>query len=205
MKRVGILISGRGSNMEALVRAAQEGRLTAEVVVVVSNVPDANGIQRARSLGIEAICIPSRGLPKEDNVRLLVEALRQRRVDVVCLAGYMRLLTPYFVEAFPRAILNIHPSLLPAFPGLEGQRQAVQYGVKVSGCTVHFVDESVDHGPIILQAIVPVKDDDTADTLAERILLEEHNIYPEAVEIVVNGQFEIIGRRVLVKTGRIGK
>lgn len=180
-------------------REAQRGSFDAMVAVVISNVPDALGLERARALGIEGLCIPSRGVPRVEHERFLVAELRRREVDLVCLAGYMRLLTSFFVNAFPHAILNIHPSILPAFPGIEAQQRALEYGVKVSGCTVHFVDESADHGPIVLQAAVPVMGDDTAETLSARILVEEHRIYPKAVEIVVTGRYQVVGRRVLIR------
>ncbi|MBI4469914.1 MAG: phosphoribosylglycinamide formyltransferase [Acidobacteria bacterium] len=198
MKRVGILISGRGSNMEALILAATEGKMPAKVALVISNVPTASGLERARAAGVEAVCIPSLAVHREEHERLVVAELRNHEVDLVCLAGYMRLLTPYFINAFPHAILNIHPSLLPAFPGIEVQREALRYGVKFSGCTVHFVDESMDHGPIILQSAVPVLDDDTPETLSARILAEEHRIYPKAVGIVLSGKYSISGRRVIM-------
>lgn len=196
-KRLGILISGRGSNMLALIEAVESGRLKAEVAVVVSNVETAAGLEKARAHGVEAVVIPHRGLAREEHERLVVTELKKRQVDLVCLAGYMRLLSPYFIREFPERILNIHPSLLPAFPGLEAQRQALEHGVKYSGCTVHFVDETLDQGPIIKQAIVPVYDDDTVESLSARILQEEHRIYAEAVDIVLSGHYRIEGRRVL--------
>lgn len=199
MRRIGILISGRGSNMESLVLAAQSRRIEAEIAVVISNDPHAKGIDKAQALGVDTICVPSRGLSREEHEARLVAELKNRGVDLVCLAGYMRLLTPVFVGAFPQSILNIHPSLLPAFPGIEAQQKALEYGVKISGCTVHFVDESMDHGPIIRQATVPVRDDDTPETLSMRILSEEHRIYTEAVRIVVEDRYRITGRRVLLK------
>src|SRR5574340_818053 len=177
-RRIGVLLSGRGSNFEALADSIAAGRIpNAEISVVISNKPDAAGLERARKRGIEALAIPSNGLQREAYDRQVVAALQQRQVELVCLAGYMRLLSPYFVTAFPQRILNIHPSLLPSFPGLEAQRQALDYGVKVAGCTVHFVDENLDAGPIILQAVVPVEDTDDEHTLAGRILKEEHRIY----------------------------
>jgi phosphoribosylglycinamide formyltransferase 1 len=197
--RIGVLVSGRGSNFEALADSVARGRIpNAEVVIVVSNREDAPAIEKARLRGIEARSIPSKGLEREAYDKLVVAALRGKKVDLVCLAGYLRLLSPYFVNAFRGRILNIHPSLLPAFPGLESQRQALEHGVKFSGCTVHFVDENLDAGPIILQAVVPVEDDDTPETLAARILREEHRIYTEAVRLVLEGRTRIVGRRVLL-------
>ena len=197
-RRIGVLLSGRGSNFEALADSIAAGRIPdAEISVVISNKPDAAGLERARKRGIEALAIPSSGLQREAYDRQVVAALQQRQVELVCLAGYMRLLSPYFVTAFPQRILNIHPSLLPSFPGLEAQRQALDYGVKVAGCTVHFVDENLDAGPIILQAVVPVEDTDDEHTLAGRILKEEHRIYAEAVKIILEGRYRIEGRRVL--------
>jgi len=200
-KRIGVLLSGRGSNFEALAASVAEGRIpNAEIAIVLSNRENAPGIEKARARGIEAVAIASKGLEREAYDKLVVAALRERNVDLVCLAGYMRLLSPYFVRAFPQRILNIHPSLLPAFPGLESQRQALEHGTKFSGCTVHFVDENLDAGPIISQAVVPIEDSDTPETLAERILREEHRIYSEAVRIVLEGRYRIEGRRVLVKS-----
>ncbi|MBZ5694178.1 MAG: phosphoribosylglycinamide formyltransferase [Acidobacteriia bacterium] len=198
-KRIGVLLSGRGSNFEALAESVAAGRIpNAEIALVVSNRENAPGIEKARARGIEARVIPSKGLEREVYDKLVVAALREKSVDLVCLAGYMRLLSPYFVKTFPNRILNIHPSLLPAFPGLEPQRQALEHGAKFSGCTVHFVDENLDAGPIILQAVVPIEDRDTPETLAERILREEHRIYSEAVKLVLEGRCRIEGRRVLV-------
>ncbi len=197
-KRIGVLLSGRGSNFEALAEAVAAGRIpNAEIALVLSNREDAPGIARARARGIAAQVIPSKGLQREAYDRLAVAALRDKQVDLICLAGFMRLLSPYFIQAFPNRILNIHPSLLPAFPGLEAQRQALDYGVKFVGCTVHFVDENLDAGPIVLQAVVPVQDDDTEETLSARILAEEHKIYSQAVRIVLEGRYKIAGRRVL--------
>ena len=197
-KRIGVLLSGRGSNFEALAESVSAGRLPgAEIAIVVSNREGAPGIDRARVRGIAAEAIASKGLDRESYDRQVVDVLNQHKVDLVCLAGYMRLLSPYFVAAFPNRILNIHPSLLPSFPGLEAQRQALEYGVKFAGCTVHFVDENLDAGPIILQAVVPVEDTDTEATLSERILREEHRIYTEAVETILGGKFKIAGRRVV--------
>ena len=201
-KRIGVLLSGRGSNFEALAESVAAGRIpNAEIAVVVSNREGAPGIERARARGIPALVIPSKGLEREAYDKLVAAALEEKRVDLVCLAGYMRLLSAYFVAAFPNRILNIHPSLLPAFPGLEAQRQALEHGAKFSGCTVHFVDENLDAGPIVLQAVVPIKDADTPETLAERILREEHRIYSEAVRIVLEGRYRIEGRRVLGTSG----
>jgi len=198
-KRIGVLLSGRGSNFEALAESVAVGRIpNAEMALVVSHREDAPGIERARERGIEARVIPSRGLEREAYDKLVAAALEEKNVDLVCLAGYMRLLSPYFVAAFPHRILNIHPSLLPAFPGLEAQRQALEHGAKFSGCTVHFVDENLDAGPIVLQACVPIEDRDTVGTLSERILSEEHRIYSEAVRLVLEGRFRIENRRVLI-------
>ncbi len=198
-KRIGVLLSGRGSNFEALAANVASGRIpNAEIAIALSNREDARGIEKARVLGIEARVISSKGLEREAYDKLVVAALREKRVDLVCLAGYMRLLSPQFVAAFHNRILNIHPSLLPAFPGLEAQRQALEHGAKFSGCTVHFVDENLDAGPIVLQACVPIEDTDTPETLSERILREEHRIYAEAVRIVLEGRFRIEGRRVLI-------
>lgn len=200
-KRIGVLLSGRGSNFEAIAASVEAGRIpNAEIAIALSNQENAPGLDRARARGIPARAIPSKGLEREAYDRQVVAALQEKGVELVCLAGYMRLLSPYFVRAFPNRILNIHPSLLPAFPGLEAQRQAVQHGAKFSGCTVHFVDERLDAGPIILQAVVPIEDGDTPDTLSERILREEHRIYSEAVRIVLEGRYRIEGRRVLVNS-----
>src|SRR5690348_622913 len=197
-KRIGVLLSGRGSNFEALAESVAAGRIpNAEIAVVVSNREGAPGIDRARARGIPARVIPSKGLEREVYDRQVAAVLNEARVDLICLAGYMRLLSPYFVAAFPQRILNIHPSLLPSFPGLESQRQALEYGVKFAGCTVHFVDENLDAGPIILQAAGAVEDGDTADSLSARILKEEHRIYSEAVKPVLEGSYTISGRRVL--------
>ncbi|MGC0773817.1 MAG: phosphoribosylglycinamide formyltransferase [Candidatus Acidiferrum sp.] len=197
-KRIGVLLSGRGSNFEALADSIASGRVpNAEIAMVISNRDGAPGIERAKSRGIATRVIPSKGLERETYDRQVVAVLNEQKVDLVCLAGYMRLLSPYFVTAFPNRILNIHPSLLPSFPGLESQRQALEYGVKFAGCTVHFVDENLDAGPIVLQAVVPVKDDDTEEALSLRILQEEHRIYSEAVRIVLEGRYKIEGRRVV--------
>jgi len=200
MKNLGILLSGRGSNFEAIAKNVAAGRIPgARVAVVISNQPDAGGIVTARRLGLTTVVIPSKGKQREEHDREVVRALQQHKVDLVCLAGYMRLLSPWFVQQFPRRILNIHPSLLPAFPGLEAQEQAFAYGVKVSGCTVHFVDEELDHGAIIVQKAVPVLDADDEHSLAARILEQEHIAYSEAINIVLEGQFEIVGRRLIKK------
>ena len=197
-KRIAVLLSGRGSNFEALADSVAARRIPdAEMAIVISNREGAPGIEKARARGIETRVIPSKGLEREAYDRLVVAALKEKQVDLVCLAGFMRLLSPYFVSEFRNRILNIHPSLLPAFPGLEAQRQALEHGVKFSGCTVHFVDENLDAGPIVVQAVVPVRDVDTPETLAERILKEEHRIYTEAVKLVLSGRFRIEGRRVI--------
>lgn len=198
-KQIGVLISGRGSNFEALAASVDAGRIPgAEIAIVLSNREDAPGLDRARARGIPARGIASKGLEREAFDRQIAAALEEKRVDLVCLAGYMRLLSPYFVRAFPNRILNIHPSLLPAFPGLEAQRQALEHGAKFTGATVHFVDEQLDAGRIIIQAVVPVENGDTVDTLSARILGEEHRIYTEAVNVVLEGRYRIEGRRVLV-------
>ena len=192
------LLSGRGSNFEALADSVAAGRIPgAEIAVVVSNREGSPGIEKAKERKIATRVIPSKGLEREAYDRQVVAVLNEHKVDLVCLAGYMRLLSPFFVASFPNRILNIHPSLLPSFPGLESQRQALEYGVKFAGCTVHFVDENLDAGPIVLQATVPVRDDDTEETLASRILAEEHRIYTEAVRIVLEGRYKIVGRRVV--------
>src|SRR5271154_3299176 len=196
-KRIGILLSGRGSNFEALADSVAAGRIpNAEIAVVVSNREGAPGIEKAAARGLDARVIPSKGLEREAYDRQVAAVLQDKGVVLVCLAGYMRLLSPFFIAAFPGRILNIHPSLLPAFPGLESQRQALEYGAKFAGCTVHFVDENLDAGPIILQAAVPVEDHDTEASLSEKILREEHRIYTEAVKLVLAGQYKITGRRV---------
>jgi phosphoribosylglycinamide formyltransferase 1 len=198
-KRLGVLLSGRGSNFEALAESVAAGRIpNAEIAIALSNREDARGIEKARAFGIEARVISSKGLEREAYDKLVIAALQEERVDLVCLAGYMRLLSPQFVAAFRNRILNIHPSLLPAFPGLEAQRQALEHGAKFSGCTVHFVDENLDAGPIVLQSCVPIEDNDTPESLAERILREEHRIYTEAVRIVLEGRFRIENRRVFI-------
>ncbi|MGA8154265.1 MAG: phosphoribosylglycinamide formyltransferase [Terriglobales bacterium] len=201
MKNLGILLSGRGSNFEAIAKNVAAARIPeAGIAIVISNRADAGGIKTARRLGLNELVIPSKGKPREEHDREVVAALRQHNVDLVCLAGYMRLLSPWFVRQFPQRILNIHPSLLPAFPGLEAQEQAFVYGVKVSGCTVHFVDEELDHGAIIVQRAVPVLDSDDEHTLAGRILEQEHIAYTEAIRIVLEGKYEVVGRRLVRST-----
>jgi phosphoribosylglycinamide formyltransferase-1 len=198
MHSLGILLSGRGSNFVAIADGIDAGRIPdARVAVVISNKADAPGIATARGRGLNVLVIPSKGKAREEHDREVVAALKQNGVELVCLAGYMRLLSPWFVQQFPRRILNIHPSLLPAFPGLEAQEQAFAYGVKVSGCTVHFVDEELDHGPIIVQKAVAVQDDDDEHSLAARILEQEHLAYAEAIRIVLSEKFEIRGRRLV--------
>jgi len=197
MKNLGILLSGRGSNFEAIARNVASGKIpNARIAVVISNKLEAGGIETARALGLTAMVIPSKGKQREEHDREVVAALGQHNVDLICLAGYMRLLSPWFVQQFPRRILNIHPSLLPSFPGLEAQEQAFAYGVKVTGCTVHFVDEELDHGAIIVQKAIPVLDTDNEHTLAARILEQEHVAYSEAINTVVAGDYEIEGRRL---------
>ena len=200
MKRIGILLSGRGSNFEAIARQIDDGKLSAEIGVVVSNVESAPGLQRARERGLNVFSASSKGLSREAFDRQVIHVLEENRVDLVCLAGFMRLLSPSFIQAFRNCILNIHPSLLPAFPGLDAQRQALEYGAKVSGCTVHLVDEGLDSGPIVLQAVVPVLDADTEESLSARILEQEHQIYPKAIQYVLDGKIRIDGRRVLLVT-----
>jgi len=196
MKNLGILLSGRGSNFEAIAHNVASGKLDAKIAVVISNRPDAGGIESAQRRGLTAMVIPSKGKVREEHDREVVAALRDHEVDLICLAGYMRLLSPWFVQQFPNRIINIHPSLLPAFPGLEAQKQAFDYGVKFSGCTVHFVDENLDHGAIIVQKVVPVLDGDDDHTLAARILEQEHVAYTEAIRVVLEGKYGISGRRV---------
>jgi phosphoribosylglycinamide formyltransferase 1 len=201
MKSLGILLSGRGSNFVAIADCIDAGRITdACIAVVISNRADAAGIATARKRDLHAVVIPSKGRTREEHDREVVGTLKQHNVDLICLAGYMRLLSPWFVRQFPRRILNIHPSLLPAFPGLEAQEQAFAYGVKVSGCTVHFVDEELDHGAIIVQKAVSVLDTDDEHTLAARILEQEHVAYTEAINLVLDGNLEIVGRRLKRKT-----
>lgn len=199
MRRLGVLISGRGSNFRAIADAVEQGRLDAEISVVISNRESAAGLQIARERGLHAVSLPSKGLDRTVYDRLVIEELRRNQVDLVCLAGFLRLLSAEFIQAFPNRIVNIHPSLLPAFPGLDAQHQALDYGVKITGCTVHFVDEQLDSGPIILQAAVPVLDDDTDETLSARILTEEHRIYPEAIGMVLRSKYHLSGRRVVAE------
>jgi phosphoribosylglycinamide formyltransferase-1 len=198
VKRLGILLSGRGSNFEAIAKNIERGKLNAEVAAVISNRAEAPGIEIARERGLPAVVLPSKGVEREEYDRRVVAELQDRGVELVCLAGFMRLLTAGFCRAFPLGALNIHPSLLPSFPGMDAQKQALEHGAKISGCTVHFVDEHLDAGPIILQAAVPVLDGDTEATLAARILVEEHRIYSEAIAIVLSGRWRIEGRRVIV-------
>jgi phosphoribosylglycinamide formyltransferase-1 len=200
MNKLGILISGRGSNFEAIADSIQAGRIKAEIAIVVSNRADAPGLELARRRGLNAQVIASRGLVREEHEAEVIAALKQAKVDMVCLAGYMRLLSPEFVRIFPNRILNIHPSLLPAFPGIDAQKQAIEYGARVSGCTVHFVDEHLDHGAIILQKTVPVLDTDDNQRLAARILEQEHIAYTEAINLVLSGEVEVQGRRVVRRT-----
>ncbi|HZQ22974.1 MAG TPA: phosphoribosylglycinamide formyltransferase [Terriglobales bacterium] len=202
MKNIGVLLSGRGSNFIAIAKNIETGIIRdARIAVVISNRHEAPGIEKARSLGIATLVIASKGMQREQHDKEVVAALKQHQVDLVCLAGYMRLLSPWFVQQFPRKILNIHPSLLPAFPGLEAQQQAFAYGVKVTGCTVHFVDEELDHGPIIIQKAVNVLDHDDEHSLTNRILEQEHLAYSEAINLVLQGRFEVAGRRLISKSG----
>jgi phosphoribosylglycinamide formyltransferase 1 len=197
IKNIGILLSGRGSNFEAIARNVTDGAIpNARIAIVISNKTDAGGLDTARKLELTALAIPSKGKDREQHDREVVAALKQHEVDLICLAGYMRLLSPWFVQQFPQRILNIHPSLLPAFPGLEAQEQAFAYGVKIAGCTVHFVDEELDHGAIIVQKTVPVLDGDDEHELALRILEQEHIAYSEAINLVLHGKFKIVGRRL---------
>lgn len=197
-KRIGILLSGRGSNFEALADSVAAGRIPgAEIAIVISNREGAEGIAKAQARKIPAKMIPSRGLEREAYDKLVAAELHERGVELVCLAGFMRLLSPFFISEFRGRILNIHPSLLPSFPGLEAQRQALEYGVRFAGCTVHFVDENLDAGPIVLQAVVPVLDSDTEETLSARVLKEEHRIYTEAVRLILDGRYRVEGRRVI--------
>ena len=198
MKNIGILLSGRGSNFEAIAKNVASGKIpNARVSVAISNVANAGGLDVARRMGITAVVVPSKGKEREAHDREMVTVLREHKVDLICLAGYMRLLSPWFVQQFHQSIINIHPSLLPAFPGLEAQQQAFAYGVKVAGCTVHFVDEELDHGAIVVQKAVPVIDADDERTLAARILEQEHAAYSEAITIVLEGKFQIVGRRMV--------
>lgn len=197
MTRLGILISGRGSNFEAIADSIAAGNLPAEIAVVISNRPDARGLETALQRGLNTVCLPSKGMDRQQYDGMVVNELRKNQVDIVCLAGFMRLLSATMVRAFPNRILNIHPSLLPSFPGLDAQAQAIEHGVRVSGCTVHFVDEDLDAGPIIIQTAVPVLDEDDAHSLSERILKEEHRAYSEALRLVISGNYRIDGRRVI--------
>jgi phosphoribosylglycinamide formyltransferase-1 len=205
MKNLGILLSGRGSNFEAIADNVAAGRLNANIAVVISNRADAPGIESAKRRGLKALIIPSKGKVREEHDVEVVNALRNHQVELVCLAGYMRLLSPWFVRQYPNRILNIHPSLLPAFPGLDAQKQAFEYGVKVSGCTVHFVDENLDHGAIILQKTVPVLPEDDEHTLAARILEQEHIAYSEAVTIVLANRLSVEGRRTILHSSASGR
>ena len=205
MKQLGILLSGRGSNFAAIAENISKGLIPARIAIVISNRAEAPGIEHARSLGLNALVIPSKGKVREQHDAEVIAALQQAHVDLICLAGYMRLLSPAFVRAFPHRILNIHPSLLPAFPGLDAQKQAFEHGAKISGCTVHFVDEFLDHGAIIVQHAVPVLDTDDDHTLAARILEHEHLAYTEAINLVLSGDFEIADRRVIRKSSLIGE
>jgi phosphoribosylglycinamide formyltransferase-1 len=200
MRRLGILLSGRGSNFAAIADSIAEGRLDAEIAVVISNRADAAGVELARRRGLNVAVIPSKGLDRDAHERQVIAELHKNQVDLVCLAGYTRIFNPTFLREFPQRILNIHPSLLPAFPGLDVQQEVLDYGVKVTGCTVHFVDDGLDAGPIILQAAVPVLDGDTAATLSSRILKEEHRIYSEAIALVLAGRVRVDGRRVVPAT-----
>ncbi|MBZ5510333.1 MAG: phosphoribosylglycinamide formyltransferase [Acidobacteriia bacterium] len=197
MKKLGILLSGRGTNFAAIAESVKQGRILAEITIVISNRAEAPGIEHARQLGLDARVIISKGRVREEHDADVVAALNEKQVDLICMAGYMRLLSPLFIRAFPNRILNIHPSLLPSFPGLDAQKQAIEHGVKVSGCTVHFVDEDLDHGAIIVQRAVPVLDTDDDHSLAARILVQEHLAYTEAINIVLRGNYEIAGRRVV--------
>jgi len=197
LKRLGILLSGRGSNFEAIADNIAAGSLQAEIAAVISNREEARGLEIAHARGFPAMCIASKGVPREDYDRRIVQELRKSGVELICLAGFMRLLSAEFCRAFPLRILNIHPSLLPAFPGLDAQKQALEHGVKISGCTVHFVDEQLDAGPIILQAAIPVLDQDSEESLSARILEQEHRIYSEAIRIILSERWRIDGRRVV--------
>ena len=196
-KKIGILLSGRGTNFEAIAESVAGGRIPqGEIAIVISNRPEARGLEIAKQRGLHAVCIPSQGKTREQHDAEVAAALRAKQVELICLAGYMRLLSPWFVQQFPQRILNIHPALLPAFPGLDAQRQALDYGAKISGCTVHFVDEHLDHGPIVIQKTVPVLDSDDEHSLSRRILEQEHVAYTEAINLVLSGKFEMVGRRV---------
>lgn len=200
MKNLGILLSGRGSNFEAIASNVRVGKIPANIAVVISNREEAPGLARAREMGLNARFAPSKGKEREAYDREVVAVLKEFQVDLVCLAGFMRILSPYFVREFPRRVLNIHPALLPAFPGLDAQKQALEYGAKFTGCTVHIVDEGVDTGPIVCQAVVPVRDEDTVETLSARILEEEHRIYSEAICLILEDRLHIEGRRALISS-----
>ena len=197
MRRLGILLSGRGSNFDAIADSVDQNKIDAEIAVVISNNPKAPGLERAKARGLKQVCISSRAMERDEYDWLVVQQLQQENVELVCLAGYMRLLSSYFVNEYPERVLNIHPSLLPSFPGLEAQLQALENGVRYTGCTVHFVDEYMDSGPIIAQATVPVLDTDDEHSLAARILEQEHRIYTEAINLVLSGNYRIDGKRVL--------
>jgi len=201
LKRLAILLSGRGSNFRAIYEAISNGDISnAEIALVISDKKEAKGLIFAKEKGLDARFVnPKDFESREEFDKYIVDLLRGKEIDLVCLAGFMRVITPYFVSAYRNRIINIHPSLLPSFPGLNAQKQALEYGVKITGCTVHFVDEKVDHGPIIIQAAVPVLENDTVETLSDRILKEEHRIYPQAINLIVNDKVEIVGRRVIVK------
>ena len=198
MLTIGVLISGRGSNLQAIIDAVSRGEITGRIAVVISNKADAYGLERARKAGIESMCIPSKGKERSDFERELAEALESRGVELVCLAGFMRVLSPYFIRRFKNRTINIHPALLPSFPGEDAQGRAFDYGVKVSGCTVHFVDEGVDTGQVIVQVPVEVREDDTADALATRILEQEHKAYPRAIQLFAEGRLQVAGRKVRI-------
>jgi phosphoribosylglycinamide formyltransferase 1 len=202
LKKIGILLSGRGSNFEAIADSIEAGRLHAEIAIVISNRADAPGLESAKRRSLNAVLIPSKGRVREEHDADVIAALHDAQVDLICLAGYMRLLSSHFIQAFPNRIVNIHPSLLPAFPGMDAQKQALEYGVKVTGCTVHFVDEHLDNGPIILQKTVPVLDSDDVQALSARILEQEHVAYSEAIGLILSGEVEVVGRRVLRKLVR---
>jgi phosphoribosylglycinamide formyltransferase 1 len=202
LKKIGILLSGRGSNFEAIADSIEAGRLQAEIAIVISNRADAPGLESAKRRGLNAQLIPSKGRVREEHDAEVVAALKKAHVDLVCLAGYMRLLSPEFIRKFPNRIVNVHPSLLPAFPGMDAQKQALEYGVKVTGCTVHLVDEHLDHGPIILQKTVPVLDGDDLNTLSARILEQEHTAYSEAIGLLLSDEVEIQGRTIVRKHSR---
>jgi len=198
-RRIGILLSGRGSNFDAIAEGVASGALDAEIALVVSDRIDAPGLESARTRGLEVVHLSSAGLDRATFDQAVADELVRRQIALICLAGFMRILSPGFIRRFPNAVLNIHPSLLPAFPGLDAQQQALDHGVRFSGCTVHFVDESLDGGPIVRQAVVPVLPDDDAESLSARILVEEHGLYPDAIDVVLSGRCEIRGRRVVIR------